>query len=337
METHFDVIILGAGPAGLACAKELKNSHKKVLIIEKNEIIGPKICAGGVTGQNSVVDLSKSSRALAFQKQVVKIGKIRRKLVLSSPIYIMNRKDLGEFQKKELEQSENFTFIKGEKVIEISDRNIETTKGVYNYDILVGADGSNSRVRRYLKLKSLMSYGQYYEIEEKRSELIWNFDCKNYGVGYIWEFPQINKVTVGIYYELEYLSHEKARAQLHEYMKKNYSHIDISSLKLYGAPINCEYLGYKFKQIYLIGDAAGFTSLTTGEGIGYALESGSIVGREIIEGVSKKNEIEKILEFKKRQEKGLASLKRKGKWANFYLHIFFALLKTKKFQKYIGS
>jgi len=336
-EEFYDVIIVGAGPAGLACASEFIGSDKKVLVLEKNEVIGPKICAGGITGQNSVIDLSKYDRALGFRKQSVKIGRVKRKLVLDSPIYILDRADLGKFQLEKLKGAPNIFLRRSERCERIEKNHIETQRGVYRFNHLVGADGSNSIVRKHLKLPTYMSFGQYFEVPMRRSELIWNFDCKKYGVGYIWEFPQVDKVTVGVYYELEYLSHEKARKELFSYMKQEYPTVDFSTLKLYGAPINTVYSGYKFDHIYLVGDAAGFTSLTTGEGIGYGLESGSAVGREILEGVSKVSEIEQLLKYKGRQERGLESLKRKGKWANLFLHIFFALLKTKKFQKYIGS
>jgi heterodisulfide reductase subunit A-like polyferredoxin len=45
-----DVLIVGAGPAGLSCAKALGDSNLNVLVLEKNKIVGPKVCAGGITG-----------------------------------------------------------------------------------------------------------------------------------------------------------------------------------------------------------------------------------------------------------------------------------------------
>ena len=48
MET-FDVIIVGGGPAGLQCARELSYSRLRVLLLEKDEIFGDKLCAGGLT------------------------------------------------------------------------------------------------------------------------------------------------------------------------------------------------------------------------------------------------------------------------------------------------
>ena len=43
------MVVVGGGPGGLKCAETLGEAGKKVLILEKNEIIGPKVCAGGLT------------------------------------------------------------------------------------------------------------------------------------------------------------------------------------------------------------------------------------------------------------------------------------------------
>ena len=49
MKDKYDVIIVGAGPAGLSCAETLSKSGKSVLVLEKNYKVGPKICAGALT------------------------------------------------------------------------------------------------------------------------------------------------------------------------------------------------------------------------------------------------------------------------------------------------
>jgi thiamine thiazole synthase len=39
---EYDVVIVGAGPAGLACAENLAKNNKKVLVIEQKLEIGLK-------------------------------------------------------------------------------------------------------------------------------------------------------------------------------------------------------------------------------------------------------------------------------------------------------
>jgi len=45
----FDAVIVGAGPGGLKCAEILAKNGKSVLVLEKNDTIGRKICAAGIT------------------------------------------------------------------------------------------------------------------------------------------------------------------------------------------------------------------------------------------------------------------------------------------------
>ena len=50
-----EVLIVGAGPAGLRAAQVLAAAGSDVLVAEKHEEIGPKTCAGGLTRKS--VDL----------------------------------------------------------------------------------------------------------------------------------------------------------------------------------------------------------------------------------------------------------------------------------------
>ncbi len=52
MKTHFDAVIIGAGPAGLTAAIELSRCSWKVLLIEKSEFPRTKVCGGFVGPEN---------------------------------------------------------------------------------------------------------------------------------------------------------------------------------------------------------------------------------------------------------------------------------------------
>ena len=49
IDNHYDVIIVGGGPAGCSCAHELLTNDKKVLILDRTQFPRHKPCAGGIT------------------------------------------------------------------------------------------------------------------------------------------------------------------------------------------------------------------------------------------------------------------------------------------------
>lgn len=77
METY-DVIIIGAGPAGLKCAEILGNSKLKVLLIDKKKTIGPKICAGGLTALDAHFKIPVY-KTLSFKTQCVILNRKKQK------------------------------------------------------------------------------------------------------------------------------------------------------------------------------------------------------------------------------------------------------------------
>ena len=64
----YDVIIIGAGPAGLSAAKILAENGKTVLVLEKNKVIGPKVCAGGLTTKDFKLGINKKIADKFFSK-----------------------------------------------------------------------------------------------------------------------------------------------------------------------------------------------------------------------------------------------------------------------------
>ena len=104
----YDVIIVGAGPGGLNCADKLCNSDKKVLLLEKNEVIGPKICAGGFTGHDmKYLDLPSKLIGNKFKEAIFQSRFIKGKLKLDDYfVFTIDRTDLGQWQLKKLKNTE---------------------------------------------------------------------------------------------------------------------------------------------------------------------------------------------------------------------------------------
>jgi geranylgeranyl reductase len=105
----FDVIIVGAGPAGLKCAETLGNSKYKVLLLEKNSEIGPKICAGGLTGKD-IEYLNLPQHLIDFHYDEIKFHINNSKFYLKNKnnfAFTIDRKNLGQWQLKNLKKLKN--------------------------------------------------------------------------------------------------------------------------------------------------------------------------------------------------------------------------------------
>ena len=76
MKEFYDVIINGAGPAGLSCARELAGSSLSVLIIDKSKTLATKACGGGITQLAGNFGLPKDKIRI-FDKQTVFLNRLK--------------------------------------------------------------------------------------------------------------------------------------------------------------------------------------------------------------------------------------------------------------------
>ena len=299
MKNKFDIIIVGAGPGGLKCAEELKNSNLSVLLIEKNKVIGHKVCAGGLTQLSANFNFPES-KIKNCRNVIFSLNGKRQKIDFIRPIRTIDRYDLGQYLLVKIKDSENITILRETTVSEVKENKVITNKGDFYYKYLVGADGSSSVVRKHLGLKSNIMIGLRCKVSQITDELVSYFMPQLLGTGYCWIFPHRDYTNVGIYFNPKHLSSRKAKELLENFLKKN--NFVCSSHSLEGAPLNSLYKGCIFQNIFLIGDAAGLVSSITGEGIPQALISGREVGRKIFNPDYKMPGLKKILGIKRRQE-----------------------------------
>jgi len=331
----YDVIIIGAGPAGLACAEQIIGSGMSLLIIEKNKTIGPKICAGGLTGLTSGFEVpQQKTRKFTHQKLMVRNSSFNVKL--ATPHRTISRKELGAFQLKKLSEASNIDIMTGLRVEGIKQRNIviDQEKEV-GFRFLVGADGSNSAVRKYLKLKTEFYLGLYYEIPRITDDYVFYFDPKSMGSGYLWIFPHQELTNVGIYYNPQQLTTPEAKAILTGFLTKQFPNDPV--LKMKGATLPYHYEGYCFNNIFLAGDAAGLCLRSTGEGISGALISGYEIGKKIVDPTYKTKEINRFLHIKNRDEQWFKFFESFPFLRHDLLKFYFLLRKNKAIQRYFNG
>lgn len=333
----FDVIIVGAGPAGLKCAETITkaNNKLKVLVLEKNKEIGPKICAGGLTGKDLQV-FNIPDELLDFRyNEVILRTRLDTTNVMSDEffIYTIDRRNLGQWQLNNL-KSTKAVVRTNSRVTKIEDNQVTVNdKTKYGYRYLVGADGASSIVRKHLNIPSekIMIGIQYIVKTDDYRNLEIIFDDKKFNVGYGWIFPHRGYVSIGCGGDPKMINAAKLRENFEQWLKE--AKIDVTTAEFQSFPINCDYRGYRFNNIFLVGDAAGFASEFTGEGMYQALISGDEVAKIILDSNYKPVKIEELLALKVRHNRRIEKLKSIGVFRPILYELAAILVKTRFFAK----
>jgi len=277
----YEIVIVGAGPAGLRAAKVLAEAGKKVLILEKNPVIGSKICAGGAFPK--IFQLGIPEDLIERKFNLIKIHLAKRTFEIKNQDYLLatiDRKELGQWMAREAEKA-GAKILTNSKVERVEkDRVILKNNQIIYFDYLIGADGGLSTVRKFLNLPIRFALTFQYTLPQYFENLEIFYQPKLFGAGYAWIFPHKNSTKIGCGDNLKFFSGEKLRENFHSWLRK--MKINYEGEKLEGAIINYDYRGYQFGNIFLIGEAAGFVSGLTGGGIYQALVSGQEIAKKIL-------------------------------------------------------
>jgi len=296
---NFAAIVVGAGPAGLSCARLLAEGGVKVLVLERKNIIGPKVCGGGITWKGLIQRVPEELIDRSFAVQQIRSNYQKIRITSGRPIIAtISRKKLGQWMYRQAVAAGACVMtgmtvkeINQQRVTAVDDTGMEH-RFVYRY--LVGADGSSSRVRKYLRLDSgSMGVGIHYRIPGAFDTMEWHLNTKLFGNGYSWIFPFRNHASIGIYTDGTSLQPKEMLHRLHNWAA-GYG-IDPTGHKPRAGLINYDYQGWHFGNKMLIGDAAGLASGLTGEGMYPAIVSGEAAARAIIDPHDRAEELNRLI------------------------------------------
>lgn len=306
----YDVAIIGAGPAGLEAAKILSTNNKSVIILEKNSIYGKKVCAGGLTTKDFSLGISSDLADIKYNKVVLKTP-FSTTTVKSKKPYVatITREKLGKYLAAQ-DKLEGVKICLNTEVKQVKQNSLVTEKGeTIQFDYLIGADGGRSIVRKYLDLsneKELVAF--HYKVPKKYKDMELIFDAKTFGAGYAWIFPHKEFTSIGAgFHRRDFKNGTNFKQIFQEWAKKR--GIDLDERYYEAWIINYDYQGHQFKNIFLAGDAGGFASGLTGEGIYFAMISGIEIAKKILDPNYETPELNKLLSIKQDHEKVLSILR----------------------------
>jgi len=310
--SRYDVIIVGAGPAGISTALHLAQRAPELiahtLILEKARHPRHKLCGGGLLPDAEVIlrRLGLDSAELPhtdvdwahfdFDGQGFRMRADRRGTYAFRTIrrhefdaWLAGKAIQRGFAIQEDTAVKQIS-LSGEEVV------VETGRGEYRAAVVVGADGSNSVVRRYVVPHEATHTARLLEVvTEPRPEQSSHLQADSYfdfmyvpqGIlGYSWDFPaqeQGRPVRVRGIFDSNVHSPEGA-LPLKDGLADELKHhgYRLEEYKLEGHPLRWFEPGSAFAapHVLLAGDAAGADALF-GEGISIALGYGELAAQAI--------------------------------------------------------
>lgn len=166
MNTHFDIAIIGAGPAGCAAALTLRNSGLKVALIDKDIFPRDKICGDAIPGpafkaMDKINPIWAEDMKKLGASYLIKTGQVTApngktmKLDWVTFSYNSKRIDFDNYLLELVKKETNTTILENKHMQDVL---LDNEKGTCFFtdntkidaSLIIACDGANSVVRRKL-------------------------------------------------------------------------------------------------------------------------------------------------------------------------------------------
>lgn len=321
-KTQYDVIIVGAGPAGCATALALKDSGLSVLILERDTFPRDKVCGDAIPARAiktlQAIDPKLAERFKAFPKKLLtkKTDVIYNDKVLDLywqiDAYTCKRVDFDNLLIEMVRSSTSATIVEAAKVGKVELRkdavSVEDKRSgsVYQASMIVGADGANSTVSKQLTgrgidrkhhIGAVRAY--YKDLNGIVTDKIEMYLHKALLPGYLWIFPVSDteaNVGFGMISRDIVKKNVNIKKAFHDFinnvpeLQQKFKDAEVvSKLQGHNLPLGSRRVQLSGDRFLLTGDAGSLIDPISGEGIGNAMWSGKLAAEQIINSFNKKD------------------------------------------------
>jgi geranylgeranyl reductase family protein len=242
----FDVIIVGAGPAGSFAAEKLAHAGVSVALFDGRPPGEPKPCGGGVTSKALKAWphlLEAVGRTIDELDMYSPSGK-HLHLKLDEPFAVYSRIAFDTFLRERAREAGAQVFA-----AKISSRGFERTESSiqdkanwttrtqdgeeFQCSYLVGADGANSAIAKKLAgplppAEMEVAFGYRAPLPESQQAATVVAFLPNW-VGYAWAFPRIDHVSFGIATTQDAFDHQALDKLMWDFMVSYYESVSAAS------------------------------------------------------------------------------------------------------------
>lgn len=307
-ESSYDVVVVGAGPAGIMAAVEASRGGARVLLVEAGALPRYKSCGGmlnlytrralepyGGIPEEMVLD----PRWISFRYHHLDYGvkkatdvrflNVDREMFDEWLLSLLpaNVQVLPMTRLVDVAQSPTFVEMMLKDSHPSSGRRSRIVRARY----LIAADGPRATVRERLGIRPFDRYitvQEYVKIEPGALEPYFDALCcrrfsRDYGIGYL--MPKGDVAIVGSVFYPGSTSCERKHEEVLEILRERYPlGPSVKREKWFAAHLRrpADLVAGKGR-ILLAGEGGGFLSCTSGEGISFALNSGIMAGSSVAE------------------------------------------------------
>lgn len=296
----FDVVVVGAGPAGAIAAYELGRSGHRVALLDKQRLPRDKTCGGGLTVK--VVDVVPFDLEPVIERTISSIQlswRLGCSTLLSSPrplIHFVRRHRFDAFLVEKAIATGNVRLFDGLPATGIEEDGggaaVATPLGAFRAPFVLGADGATGIVARALGLlrDRLLLPAVECEIEADPATMdVWrdraSIDVGSIAGGYGWIFPKGEHLNVGVgCFSPASGSHRRVTQYERAHFLRWFPGARMLGRRGAVLPVRSPVTPIRTRRVLLLGDAAGLIEPFTGEGIYWAIRSGLVAARSIAAG-----------------------------------------------------
>jgi geranylgeranyl reductase family protein len=293
---RYDVVIVGAGPAGSMTAYRLARAGARVALLERARFPRDKPCGGGLTGRalrelpvavDPVVehDVERLELSLRYGRRFERHSRGRL-------VAMTQRLRLDEYLAQQA-AAVGADLRDGVRVGAVRDEGegvvVETPSGPVHAAVAIGADGVNGVTARSTGIEQRIVYGVALEgnvsngvVPAGRYAGLAVIELGSIAGGYGWVFPKGDHVNVGV----GGWEHEGPRLRDHLWRLCDEHGIrrdDVESLRGYRLPLRRPGSAPARARVLLVGDAAGLVDPLSGDGMFEAFVSGRLAADAVLD------------------------------------------------------
>ena len=316
--SRYNVIIAGGRPAGSTAGYLLSRAGLRVLIIDKSAFPRGKLCGGLITYKTvkllervfgETATSLKEKNIINYESFCYEIFN-RQTLIaqrtMKFPFMFVDRKRYDHyFLEKARDAGAGLVEGDGVMSLDVLKSAVTTVSGrKFTADVIIGADGVNSRIRRSFPVDlfgrddwtgniaaALEIFPRRETIKKQINHTILYFGFIDWG--YAWIFPDRERLKIGIC-ALKKRNKKKMLTAFRNFLSAiDFPDAQEEKIFSYVLPYGSFLPSPAFRNVMLLGDAAGFADPLLGEGIFYAQRSAELASQAILEVMENRRGIKK--------------------------------------------